>query len=110
MIQIPSFRFYDDVVIAGAPSTWTFLTNHAHVLLCIHRDDEVRLRDIAVLVGITERAAQSIVSDLVEGGYLRVQRVGRRNRYTVQKRRPLRHELERSHRVGELLDLLETDN
>ena len=83
------------------------LTNHAHVLLCIRRDEEVRLRDIATLVGITERAAQKIVSDLREAGYLRIERVGRRNRYTILAKRPLRHRLERNHAIGDLLDLLE---
>lgn len=86
--------------------TWTFLTNHAHVLLCIHRDATVRLRDIADQVGVTERAAQKIVTDLVAGGYLSVERIGRRNRYTVEGRRPLRHPLEQSHAIGELLELL----
>jgi len=86
--------------------SWTFLTNHAHVLLCISRDGDVRLRDIAMLVGITERAAQKIVSDLVTDGYLAVERVGRRNHYRVKARRPLRHPLEHNHRIGELLDLL----
>lgn len=85
---------------------WTFLTNHAHVLLCIHRDAEVRIRDIAALVGITERAAQKIVADLAEAGYLEIEKVGRRNRYKVRPRRPLRHPLERDHDVGELLELL----
>jgi predicted ArsR family transcriptional regulator len=79
------------------------------VLLCIRRDGEARIRDIADAVGITERAAQKIVSDLVEAGYLRVSRVGRRNRYTINPRRPLRHRLERSHTIGELLELLEAD-
>jgi DNA-binding IclR family transcriptional regulator len=79
------------------------------VLLCIRRDGEARIRDIADAVGITERAAQKIVSDLVEAGYLRVTRVGRRNRYTIHPRRPLRHRLERSHTIGDLLELLETD-
>lgn len=88
--------------------TWTFLTNHAHVLLCIHRDPGVRLRDIAEQVGVTERAAQKIVTDLAHGGYLAVERVGRRNRYTVERGRPLRHPLEQSHAVGELLELLGT--
>lgn len=86
--------------------SWTFLTNHAHVLLCISRDADVRLRDIALLVGITERAAQKIVSDLVADGYLAVERVGRRNRYRIKARQPLRHPLEHNHRIGELLDLL----
>ena len=89
------------------PVSWTFLTNHAHVLLCIRRDDEVRLRDVAAMVGITERAVQKIVSDLAEEGYLKVERVGRRNRYRVQGRRPLRHRLEHNHDIGELLEVLE---
>jgi DNA-binding MarR family transcriptional regulator len=91
---------------AEAP-LWTFLTNHAHVLLCIRRDAEIRLRDVADLVGITERAAQKIVADLAAAGYVRVEKVGRRNRYKVQPRRPLRHPLEQSHEIGELLDLLQ---
>ena len=96
-------------VTADGDVSWTFLTNHAHVLLCIRRDPEVRLRDVAAMVGITERAAQKIVSDLAEGGYVRIERVGRRNHYSIQARRPLRHQLERSHMIGELLDLLEDD-
>lgn len=92
--------------MAGGEVSWTFLTNHAHVLLCISRDGDVRLRDIATLVGITERAAQKIVSDLVTDGYLAVERVGRRNRYGIKARQPLRHPLEHNHRIGELLDLL----
>ncbi len=90
------------------PSSWTFLTNHAHVLLCIRRDAEIRLRDVATVVGITERAAQKIVADLAEAGYVQVERVGRRNRYTIESRRPLRHALERNHNIGDLLDLLES--
>jgi hypothetical protein len=96
--------------VVDESSSWTFLTNHAHVLVCIRRDGEARLRDIAGWVGITERATQKIVSDLVDAGYLRVTRVGRRNRYAIQVRRPLRHPLERSHTIGELLELLERDH
>jgi len=86
--------------------TWTFLTNHAHVLNCIAEDTESRLRDIAARVGITERAAQAIVSDLEAGGYLTRTRVGRRNTYEVHPELPFRHAIERDHQVGELLDLL----
>lgn len=86
--------------------TWTFLTNHTHVLLCIYQNPDVRLRDIAGMVGITERAAQSIVADLEAGGYLRRERVGRRNRYDLMPDVPLRHPLESHHNVGELLRLL----
>ncbi len=85
---------------------WTFLTNHAHVLLALTRDPEARLRDVAVLVGITERAAQRIVAELEEGGYLTRTRDGRRNRYEVHPDVPLRHPLERDHAVGEVLSVL----
>jgi DNA-binding transcriptional ArsR family regulator len=85
---------------------WTFLTNHAHVLLCVARDPDVRLRDVAVAVGITERAAQRIVADLVEAGYLERTREGRRNRYRIDRALPLRHPLEREHAIGEVLAVL----
>jgi hypothetical protein len=85
---------------------WTFLTNHAHVLICIAQDSESRLRDIATQVGITERQAQAIVNDLVDDGYLSRKRVGRRNHYDVHSDLPFRHPIERDHQVGELLGLL----
>ncbi len=86
--------------------TWTFLTNHAHVLLCIAADPDIRGRDIAERVGITERSAQSIIADLVDAGYLTRERVGRRNRYEVNARKPLRHPVEHEHAVEELLGLV----
>jgi hypothetical protein len=85
---------------------WTFLTNHAHVLLCIARDPLVRLRDVASVVGITERAAQSIVADLVGEGYLSRTRVGRRNEYEIHTDRPLRHSSTAAITVGGLLEFL----
>ena len=85
---------------------WTFLTNHAHVLLALTRDPEARLRDVADLVGITERAAQRIVAELEEGGYLTRTRDGRRNRYEIHPDVPLRHPLEQDHAVGEVLAVL----
>jgi DNA-binding Lrp family transcriptional regulator len=88
---------------------WTFLTNHAHVLLCVARDPEIRLRDIADYVGITERAAQRIVTDLEEAGYLDRIREGRRNRYELNPETPLRHPMDREHAVGEILEVLGTD-
>jgi predicted transcriptional regulator len=94
------------VMASEATREWTFLTNHTHVLLCITADPDLRLRDLATMVGITERAAQSIVSDLVDGGYLRRERIGRRNTYEVNGELPLRHTLERHHNVGELLEIL----
>ena len=85
---------------------WTFLTNHGHVLLLISRDPDIRVRELAERVGITERAAHRIVADLAEAGYLSRTRVGRRNRYQVHPELPLRHPIERAHEVGELLDVL----
>lgn len=86
----------------GRPS-WTFLSNHGHVLICIANDPEIRGRDIAAKVGITERAAQRIVNDLVEAGYVSRDRVGRRNQYEIHPELPLRHPVEEEHSVGELL-------
>jgi predicted transcriptional regulator len=86
--------------------SWTFLTNHAHVLICIAQDPESRLRDIADRVGITERSTQSIVADLVDGGYLTRTRVGRRNHYEVNADRPFRHPVEREHQVRSLLQMV----
>ncbi len=86
--------------------SWTFLTNHAHVLMCIARDPETRLRDVATDVGITERAAQRIVGELEDAGYLVRRREGRRNVYELRADRPLRHPLDHEHDVGELLKVL----
>ena len=88
---------------SGPRTTWTFLTNHAHVLLCLARDPGIRLRDVAERVGITERAAQRIVADLVADGYVTRVRAGRRNRYRVNTSAPLRHPLDTDHVVGDLL-------
>jgi len=76
------------------------------VLLCIARDPDIRLRDIATRIGITERAAQRILADLVESGYVERQREGRRNRYTVNPDLRMRHPAQAGHDVGEMLDLL----
>ena len=85
---------------------WTFLTNHAHVLLCITANPDIRIRDIAEQVGITERAAHRIVADLVAEGYISTTKVGRRNSYTVDPRGRFRHPLLKEHPVGEIVDLL----
>lgn len=89
-----------------AVSDWTFLSNHAHVLLCIAREPEIRLRDVATRVGITERAVQRIVADLEAGGYLTRTRAGRRNRYEVHADRPLRHPVEAHREVRGLVELI----
>ncbi len=87
-------------------SSWTFLTNHAHVLFCVSENPDVRTRDIAAQVGITERATQRIIVELEDAGYLRHERVGRRNHYELTEGVPLRHPLETHVVVEDLLDLL----
>jgi len=96
----------------SSPETkqWHFLTSHAQVLLCIERNRDARLRDIADIVGITERATQRIVSDLVEAGYVTRERAGRRNRYAVDRNVRMRHPSQFNHEIGELLDLLRLDD
>lgn len=90
-----------------AKPSWTFLSNHAHVLLCIARRTDARMREVAAEVGITERAVQRIVAELEEAGYLRHQRAGRSNRYRVNRQLKLRHPIEAHCRVSELIRLVE---
>lgn len=90
----------------GRGARWTFLTNHGHVLLCLARSPELRLRDVAAEVGVTERAVQRIVADLEEGGYLTRRRTGRHNEYEINTSRPLRHTLEAHQSVQSLLRLV----
>ena len=87
-------------------ANWTFLTNHARVLLCIARDPGVRLRDIAASLGITERSAYGIVTGLTAAGYIVKQKNGRRNRYQIQAHLPLPEPTRRERTVGEVLALL----
>jgi hypothetical protein len=91
---------------AKATARWDFLTNHAHVLLSVSRDRGIRLREIAAAVGITERSAHKILSELVEEGYVLRERHGRRNRYKVKPELPLRHPLVQDREVGDLLEVL----
>ena len=88
------------------PPSWSFLTNHALVLICLAEDPDVRLREVADAVGITERAAHRIVTDLIAAGYVTRARVGRRNRYAVRHHLPLPDPLARGQKVGDLLDVL----
>ena len=87
------------------PQSWTFLTNHSHVLVCLHRDPTVRLRDVAEMVGITERAVQRIVLDLEQAGVICRRREGRRNVYQINAGAHLRHPLEAHRTVADLLEL-----
>jgi hypothetical protein len=94
----------------AARGAWAFLTNHGNVLLCIDQDPDIRLRDVAARVGITERAAQSIVADLVHAGYLSRERVGRRNRYGVHLDGPLRTPLDPERSVAALVRTFRQDS
>ena len=86
--------------------SWSFLTNHARALLCIAHDPGVRLRDIAAMVGVTERSAHDMVTDLVDAGYVVKDKEGRRNRYRIQEHVPLRDPITQERTIGEMLDLL----
>jgi DNA-binding MarR family transcriptional regulator len=94
------------VLVSYVSSEWNFLTNHARALLCIANDPGVRLRDLATTLGITERSAYGVVSDLADAGYVVKERDGRRNRYTIQHHLPLREASSRERTIGELLALL----
>lgn len=87
--------------------SWTFLTNHAQVLIAISRDSELRQRDIAYSVGITVGAVQRIIHDLESAGYIESERIGRRNHYRVHMNQPLRHPLESKHTVADLIRSLD---
>lgn len=87
--------------------TWTFLSNHGHVLVHLSRNPDARLRDIAEAVGITERRAHMIITDLDEAGYITITRVGRRSSYRVHRARKFRHPAESTKQVGELLRIFE---
>jgi predicted transcriptional regulator len=89
-----------------ATTSWTFLTNHSHVLLCLAQNPSARIRDIAVEVGITERAVQRIIVELEADRYLEHVRDGRRNVYKVFSRKPLRHNVEKHRQVYDLIGLI----
>jgi DNA-binding Lrp family transcriptional regulator len=85
---------------------WTLLSNHGHVLVCLMRSPDMRLRDVAQMVGITERAVQKIVSELEQGGFIEKDKVGRCNAYRFNRSAPMRHPLECNRNIGEFLDLM----
>jgi DNA-binding IclR family transcriptional regulator len=91
---------------SGAGSHWTFFTNHAHVLFVLAQEPDLRLRDVAERVDITERAAQRIVRDLEDAGYVRVQKSGRRNTYVIHPQLSLRHPVEAHCSIADLLQII----
>lgn len=105
-MRAPVSRRADTDTPAARPGAWTFLSNHGHVLVCLARDPDARLRDVAGAVGITERAVQKIVTDLEAGGVVERQRLGRRNRYQLHPEAPLRHPVESPCTVAHLLEMV----
>jgi hypothetical protein len=97
-----------DVAADSNSRQWTFLNNHAHVLICLARYPDAVLREVAQWVGVTERATQKIIKDLVDCQVLKRQREGRCNRYRINFEQPLRHPLEKQHTVGDLLAMFLT--
>lgn len=102
-------RYKSHMSSTGQAKTWTFLTNHAQVLLCLAEDPDIRLRDVAERVGITERATQRILAELVDAGYVTAARVGRRNHYVVDREHAMRHSAQLGYEIGTLLRALSPD-
>lgn len=85
---------------------WTFLSNHCHILVALERDPTLRISDLAVAIGITQRAVQRILAELVEDNFLKVRKDGRRNIYSINRKKRLKHSLEKKSSIGDLLDVL----
>ena len=90
-------------VTAETSQNWTFLSNHAHVLVCVAKNPDVRLSEVAELVGVRERTAHRIVHELIDAGYISVTKVGRNNVYSVDLDKPLRHPLEADHNIQAII-------
>ena len=100
-------------MICGMPKSkipqkppWTFLTNHGHVVLSLAHNPDILVRELAVRVGITERAVQRILCELADAGYITREKTGRRTRYTIDRKRALRHPVEAAHSIGDLIGLV----
>lgn len=102
--QIQALAFMSD------SHEWTFFTNHAHVMICLARNPKQPLREVALSVGITERAVLRIVAELEESGYLKRHRNGRQNIYEIHPEKPLRHPIESHCAIGDLLDIIVQHN
>ena len=89
--------------ITETSQTWTFLSNHAHVLVCVAKNPDVRLSEVAALVGIRERTVHRIVHELIDAGYISATKVGRNNVYSVDLDKPLRHPLEADHNIQAII-------
>lgn len=103
-----SSAVYESKVQEIQKAAWTFLSNHTHVLVCLARDSEIRLRDIADQVGITERAVTKLLSELESAGVITRKKEGRRNVYTIHPEQHFRHPIEANTTVGDLINLVNT--
>ncbi len=101
-----SSKLAEEISSVEATNRWTFLTNHAHVLIALYENPDLVLREVALLVGITERGVQRIVQDLEDEGFIRREKVGRKNHYQVLTEKPLRHPIEAHRKIGDLLKLV----
>lgn len=99
----------DASAVAPRDARWTFLSNHSHVLICLHREPDLTLREVAQRVGITERSVQRILGELEEGGYLRRERDGLRNRYRFRTAAHLRHPIESHRTIGDLIEMVDEE-
>ena len=106
-VILPTSSTFDDQGMAeNTEHRWTFLSNHAHVLICLAQDPDIRLRDVAAHIGITECAVQNILTDLESEGLVERHREGRRNTYALHLDKPLRHPIEGHRKVGDLVRLI----
>ena len=110
MNVITSNNFLENNGSVWSVESWSFLTNHARVLLCLARDPGARLRDIAASLGITERSAYGIITDLTAAGYVVKQKYGRRNRYQIQAQLPLPEPASQEPAIGDVLAVLAGDS
>ncbi len=99
----------DKLTLQTEKIRWTFLTNHAHVLILLSQDSSKVLREVALKIGITERAVQRIIADLEQDGFIERQKVGRRNQYRILTKHPLRHPIESHRTIGDLIALIVTN-
>ncbi len=105
----PKAKTSDKLTLQTEKIGWTFLTNHAHVLILLSQDSSLVLREVAFKIGITERAVQRIIADLEQDGFIEREKVGRRNQYRILTKHPLRHPIESHRSIGDLIELIITN-
>ena len=106
MVEYRVVSYNSNETSAEKAQGWTYLTNHTHILVVLAREPSMRIRDLSDEVGITQRAVQRILAELVQGGILTVKKEGRRNSYEINRGSQLRHPLESHHTIGDLLDII----